>query len=58
MFIVNPTINATFAVTRRLSLAFMVGVVVIGAIWYGVAFAINRSKGIDLRLVYREIPPE
>jgi amino acid transporter len=58
MFIVNPTINATFAVTRRLSLAFMVGVVVVGAIWYGVAFAINRSKGIDLRLVYREIPPE
>jgi amino acid transporter len=58
MFIVNPTINATFAVTRRLSLAFMIGVVVVGAIWYAVAFAVNRSKGIDLRLVYREIPPE
>jgi amino acid transporter len=58
MFIVNPTINATFAVTRRLSLAFMVGVIVVGAIWYAAAFAINRSKGIDLRLVYREIPPE
>jgi len=58
MFIVNPTINATFAVTRRLSLAFMVGVVVVGAIWYAVAFAVNRSKGIDLGLVYREIPPE
>jgi amino acid transporter len=58
MFIVNPTINATFAVTRRLSLAFMIGVVVVGAIWYAVAFAVNRSKGIDLRLVFREIPPE
>jgi amino acid transporter len=58
LFIVNPTINATFAVTRRLSLAFMIGVVVVGAIWYAVAFAVNRSKGIDLGLVYREIPPE
>lgn len=58
MFIVNPTINATFAVTRRLSLVFMVGVVVIGAIWYTVAYAINKSKGVDMGLSYREIPPE
>ena len=58
MFIVNPTINATFAVTRRLSLVFMIGVVVVGAIWYAVAYSINKSKGVDLRLVYREIPPE
>jgi hypothetical protein len=36
----------------------MIGVVVVGAIWYAVAFAVNRSKGIDLGLVYREIPPE
>jgi amino acid transporter len=58
IFIVNPTINATFAVTRRLSLAFMIGVVVVGAIWYAVAYAVNRSKGVDLSLIYREIPPE
>lgn len=58
MFIANGSINATFAVTRRLSLSFMLGVVVVGAIWYAATWAINRSKGVDLALSYREIPPE
>jgi amino acid transporter len=58
MFIFNSTVNATFAVTRRLSLVFMIGVVVVGAVWYAAAYFINRSRGVDLGLVYRQIPPE
>jgi amino acid transporter len=58
LFIFNPTINATFAVTRALSLGFMIGVVVVGIIWYVGAYLINRSRGVDLSLAYREIPPE
>jgi amino acid transporter len=57
-FILNSTVNATFAVTRRLSIQFMIGVVVVGVIWYAVAWMVNRSRGVDLGLVYREIPPE
>jgi amino acid transporter len=57
-FILNSTVNATFAVTRRLSVEFMIGVVVVGVIWYAVAWMVNRSRGVDLGLVYREIPPE
>ncbi len=58
MFVANSSINATFAVTRRLSLVFMISVVVLGAIWYAATWAINRSKGVDLSLAYRQIPPE
>jgi hypothetical protein len=58
MFIADDTVNATFAATRGLSLKFMIGVVVVGAIWYAVTWAINRSRGVDLSLAYREIPPE
>ena len=58
MFIADDTVNATFAATRGLSLKFMVGVVVVGAIWYAVTWAINRKRGVDLSLAYREIPPE
>jgi hypothetical protein len=36
----------------------MIGVVVVGAIWYAVTWAINKSRGVDLALAYREIPPE
>jgi amino acid transporter len=57
-FILNSTVNATFAVTRRLSIEFMIGVIVVGVIWYAVAWMVNRSRGVDLGLVYREIPPE
>jgi amino acid transporter len=58
MFIFNDTVNASFAVTRALSLGFMIGVVVIGVIWYFAAVALNRQKGVDVGLAYREIPPE
>jgi amino acid transporter len=58
VFIFNPTINATFAVTRALSLGFMIGVIVVGVLWYIGAYLVNRSRGVDLSLSYREIPPE
>lgn len=58
MFITNSSINATFAVTRRLSLDFMIGVIVVGIIWYFGAAMINKNKGIDVSLAYKEIPPE
>ncbi|MFG1705326.1 APC family permease [Nonomuraea sp. M3C6] len=57
-FIANDTINSTFGVTRELSLWFMSGVIVTGIVWYVAARLINRSRGVDLSLVYREIPPE
>jgi amino acid transporter len=58
MFILNSTINSWFGVTARLSLSFMIGVVVVGIIWYIVAYFLNRNQGIDISLAYREIPPE
>lgn len=57
-FIFNHSINSTFAVTRALSLYFMIGVIVAGAIWYAAAHVLNRRRGIDLGLAFREIPPE
>jgi amino acid transporter len=58
MFIANDTVNATFAVTRGISIKFMVGVIVAGIIWYTASWFINKRRGIDLALAYREIPPE
>jgi amino acid transporter len=58
LFIFDDTINTTFAVTRAISLRFMIGVVVLGAVWYVVAWIVNRNRGVDLSLAYREIPPE
>jgi amino acid transporter len=58
MFIANSTINATFGVTKQLSLMFMIGVVLVGVVWYIVAYFLNRAQGVDLSLTYREIPPE
>ena len=48
LFIFDDTINATFAVTRGISLWFMTGVVVLGIVWYVAAWLLNRSKGVDL----------
>jgi amino acid transporter len=58
LFIFNSTINSTFGVTARLSLSFMIGVIVAGILWYVGAYFLNRNQGIDLGLTYREIPPE
>jgi amino acid transporter len=58
VFVLNSSISATFAVTRRLSLEFMIGAVVLGAIWYALAWWLNSRKGVNMGLAYREIPPE
>ena len=58
LFIFNSTINSAFGVTARLSLSFMIGVIVVGILWYIGAYFLNRNQGIDLGLTYSEIPPE
>src|SRR5438128_1887137 len=58
IFIFNSTINSTFGVTARLSLSFMIGVIVVGIIWYVATYFLNRVRGVDMGLAYREIPPE
>jgi hypothetical protein len=58
MFLFNDTINSTFAATRALSIKFMVGVVVVGVLWYLGAVLYNRRRGVSLALNYKEIPPE
>jgi basic amino acid/polyamine antiporter, APA family len=37
---------------------FVIGVYVAGVVWYLVARALNKRRGVDLNLLYREIPPE
>ncbi|HEX4691628.1 MAG TPA: APC family permease [Solirubrobacteraceae bacterium] len=38
--------------------AFMLGIVVVGLLIYYVARAVRRSQGVDIDLVYRELPPD
>jgi APA family basic amino acid/polyamine antiporter len=40
------------------AIAFVVGIYVVGAILYVIARAVQRSRGVDLNLLYKEIPPE
>jgi amino acid transporter len=58
LFIFNKSISAQFAVTAHLSIEFMVGVVVAGTLWYIGAYLVNKRRGINLNLAYKEIPPE
>jgi amino acid transporter len=37
---------------------FVIGIYVAGVVWYLAARAIQKRRGIDLDLLYREIPPE
>ena len=37
---------------------FVIGVYVAGVLWYVAAKAIQKRRGVDLDLLYREIPPE
>jgi amino acid transporter len=37
---------------------FVIGVYLAGVVWYLVARALNKRRGVDLDLLYREIPPE
>ncbi|HSK15674.1 MAG TPA: APC family permease [Gaiellaceae bacterium] len=40
------------------AILFVVGIYVVGAILYFVSRAVQRRRGIDLDLLYKEIPPE
>jgi APA family basic amino acid/polyamine antiporter len=40
------------------AIAFVVGIYVVGAILYFVSRAVQRARGVDLDLLYKEIPPE
>ena len=44
--------------TGNRAIAFVVGIYVAGAIWYFVASTIQKRRGVDLNLLYKEIPPE
>lgn len=58
MFVTNQTLNGAFGVTRDISLIVMSTVVGLGILWYIGARMYNRSRGFDISLAYREIPPE
>jgi len=51
----NPSV---FGPISGASLAFMVGVLILSVILYYASVAYHRSKGIDIRLAFKEIPPE
>jgi hypothetical protein len=40
------------------AIAFVVGIYVVGALLYLVSRAVHRRRGVDLDLLYKEIPPE
>jgi amino acid transporter len=44
--------------TGNRAIAFVVGIYVVGFILYYVSRAIRRQRGVDLDLLYKEIPPE
>jgi hypothetical protein len=40
------------------AIAFVLGIYVVGLVIYFVALAVRRQQGVDLNLLYSEIPPE
>ena len=58
MFIFNKSVSTEFAVTAHLSVGFMLGVVVAGVLWYASAYLVNKRRGVNLNLSFKEIPPE
>jgi len=41
-----------------ITLAFVIGTFVVGGIIYAVASYLNKKNGVDITLVYKEIPPD
>jgi amino acid transporter len=58
LFVWNKTVNGVFGTTRHVSLYFTFGVIGVGIVWYIGARLLNRRRGIDLGLAFKEIPPE
>src|SRR2546428_231883 len=54
----NSLGNATFAVTRPISLIFMIAAPIIRVVWYLAAHFAHPSRGLDLALADKELPPE
>lgn len=50
-----PAIGIT---SPALGFGFMAGIVVVGLIVYQISYAIQKRKGIDISLAYKELPPE
>lgn len=44
--------------TGNRAIAFVVGIYVVGVILYYISRAVQRQRGVDLDLLYKEIPPE
>jgi len=58
LFIFNSTISTQFAATAHLSVEFMLGVIAAGVLWYIGAYLVNKRRGINLNLAFKQIPPE
>ena len=54
MFIYSDTYGLTSPLAREV----VIGVLVVSVIWYFVAKAVQRSRGIDVSYAFKEIPPE
>ncbi|MQL54416.1 amino acid permease [Acidianus ambivalens] len=56
----NPTFGflTSSGSVNPITLAFVIGTFVVGGIIYAVASYLNKKKGIDITLVYKEIPPD
>jgi hypothetical protein len=39
-------------------IVFMGGIIIVGLLIYYIARAVRRSQGVDLDLVYQELPPD
>jgi amino acid transporter len=46
------------SVSTQISIAFVIGIIVICGVVYWIAWAIRRSQGIDLSLSFKEVPPQ
>lgn len=58
--VVNPSIGFVTASFQPnpITLGFVIGTLVLSALVYAVSYFMNKSRGIDLNMVYKEIPPD
>jgi phosphoglycerol transferase MdoB-like AlkP superfamily enzyme len=56
--IVPMLLNPLYLANSTVSLSIIVGSIIVGFIAYYASKAIRKTKGIDLSLAFKEIPPE